>query len=179
MFQSKCLSCNADLSGSSPSRKYCNHLCKNRYLKRHGTKREDGHPCRVCGTLIALIPGQNNKWICSANCRRARTAEIVRTFHERRPRAEAFYRARTKLKQDPDSNLKRFRRSNPLAPQACEACGEIRVLDIAHKPRARRFGEWRSARNCKWPSMVWVLCPTCHALLDRMNYSPEELGLAP
>jgi len=25
--------------------------------------------------------------------------------------------------------------------------------------------------------MVWVLCPTCHALLDRMHYPPEELGL--
>ena len=24
---------------------------------------------------------------------------------------------------------------------------------------------------------TWVLCPTCHRLLDRMNYTLEELGL--
>jgi hypothetical protein len=60
---------------------------------------------------------------------------------------------------------------------ACESCGEGRVLDVAHKPHARRYGAWRSAQNCKWPDMVWILCPTCHALLDRMNYPPEELRL--
>jgi hypothetical protein len=30
----------------------------------------------------------------------------------------------------------------------------------------------------RWPEKVWVLCPTCHRLLDRMNYSPSELGLS-
>jgi hypothetical protein len=90
---------------------------------------------------------------------------------------EAIYRARTKAKQLPDSNLIRFRRTNLDAPMACESCGETRVLDLAHKPEHRRNGEWRSVKNCSWPERVWVLCPTCHALLDRMNYSPEELGL--
>ena len=51
------------------------------------------------------------------------------------------------------------------------------ALDVAHKPGHERVGAWRSAANCVWPTMVWVLCPTCHALLDRMHYPPEDLGL--
>jgi hypothetical protein len=88
-----------------------------------------------------------------------------------------MYRERTKAKRLPDSNLTRFRRANPNAPMACESCGEGRVLDVAHKPTCPRLGAWRSAKNCKWPDQVWVLCPTCHALLDRMHYLPEDLGL--
>jgi hypothetical protein len=93
------------------------------------------------------------------------------------PEKEPIYRKKTKAKQLPDSNLLRFRRHNPDAPKACESCGENRVLDIAHKPGHERNGAWRNSENCKWPEKVWVLCPTCHALLDRMNYAPEELGL--
>jgi hypothetical protein len=33
------------------------------------------------------------------------------------------------------------------------------------------------AANMQWPEMVWVLCPTCHRLLDRMHYPPTDLGL--
>jgi ribosomal protein L34E len=124
-----------------------------------------------------LEPGQGNKWLCSRTCRKASQALSVRTFHKRRPQQEAIYRARTKAKKLPDGNLVRFYRTNPKAPKACESCGEERVLDVAHRPDARRLGQWRSSRNCKWPAMVWVLCPTCHALLDRMHYPPEELGL--
>jgi hypothetical protein len=24
---------------------------------------------------------------------------------------------------------------------------------------------------------IWILCPTCHALLDRKHYTPEQLNL--
>lgn len=95
----------------------------------------------------------------------------------RRPQQEAIYRARTKAKRFPDSNLVRFYRSNPNAPHKCESCGETRVLDVAHKPSYPRWGAWRSASNCVWLEMVWVLWPTCHALLDRMHYSPADLSL--
>jgi hypothetical protein len=92
---------------------------------------------------------------------------------------EAVYRARTREKKLPDSQNVRFYRLNPTAPKECEnpACKESRVLEIAHRPGHERLGQRRSSANMRWPEMVWVLCPTCHRLLDRMNYSPEDLGL--
>ena len=67
---------------------------------------------------------------------------------------------------------------NPDAPKFCQSCAETRVLEIAHKPGHERFGERRNNGNQKWPEKVWVLCPTCHRLLDRMHYDPvEDLNL--
>ena len=91
---------------------------------------------------------------------------------------EAIYRARAKGRQPADSNGERFYKWNPSAPRACQSCGESRVTEAAHRPECPRLGERRSRANMKWPEMVWVLCPTCHKLLDRMGYSPEELGLS-
>ena len=136
------------------------------------------HTCRNCGKVFPIRPDQNQKWTCSDECRRARVAKTVRDWHLRNPERESVYRLRSKDKQLPDSNLTRFRRYNPEAPKSCESCGEIRVLDVAHKPGFERNGQWRNAKNCKWPEMVWVLCPTCHALLDRMRYPYTELGLS-
>jgi len=73
-------------------------------------------------------------------------------------------------------NLKRFRNRYPDIEIKCQVCGESRVVDIAHRPGYERNGAWRSIENTT-PDKVWILCPTCHALLDRMNYTPEELGL--
>ena len=174
-----CVQCTAPMPGSNSHRRYCSGRCKAAWRRAHpGPPATDGHNCRMCGAWFALGPGQHNKWLCSAECRRASNAKSVRTFHIRQPAAEAIFRERTKAKRLPEGNLTRFYRTNPDAPRACEACGESRVLDVAHKPTHRRNGEWRSSQNCKWPSMVWVLCPTCHALLDRMHYPIGELGLA-
>jgi len=173
-----CVECGLQMPSAHIHKMYCSRRCKGRYRKKHPHgSLAAGHACRMCGKRIKLHKGQGNKWLCSSKCRRASTALSVRTFHERRPRQEAIYRARTKEKRLPNGNLHRFYRTNPNAPHACECCGEKRVLDVAHKPHAARLGEWRSSKNCKWPSMVWVLCPTCHALLDRMHYPPSDLGL--
>jgi endogenous inhibitor of DNA gyrase (YacG/DUF329 family) len=180
MLQPKCVECDKQLPGSHIHRKYCSQRCKHKWRKKHGPREPVlSHTCRICGAQISIGPGQGNKWLCSVECRRTSNTTSVRTFHQRRPQQEAIYRERTKAKKLPDSNLARFRKTNPNAPHACEACGETRVLDTAHKPTCRRLGAWRSKQNCKWPEMVWVLCPTCHALLDRMHYPPEELGLRP
>lgn len=178
MVKHECVECGADLLGSLMIRKYCSTTCKARFRKKHklGTMR-DGHDCRVCGTHIELGPGQANKWLCSDACRRAANARSVREFHKRQPHAEAAYRARTRQKLPPDSQHERFYRCNPGAPRSCESCGERRVVEIAHRPGHERHGARRSAANQKWPEMVWILCPTCHRLLDRMHYSPADLGL--
>jgi len=166
------------MPGSHIHRMYCSRRCKGRWQRKHPKAPVTSHACRVCGTPFGIGPGQHNKWLCSDICRRSSQAKSVRTFHQRRPQQEAIYRARTKAKKLPESNLARFYRSNPDAPRACESCGESRVLDVAHRPEMRRLGAWRSSRNCHWPAMVWVLCPTCHALLDRMGYPLHELGLS-
>ena len=173
-----CVQCAADLSGSHSNRLYCSTRCKAAYRRANpAPPASEGHHCRMCGTLFKIEKGQHNKWLCSPACRRASNNKSVRTFHERKPHMEPIYRERTKSKKFPEGNLVRFYKYNPDAPRSCEACGENRVLDVAHKPTHRRLGEWRSSKNCKWPGMVWVLCPTCHCLLDRMHYPPADLGL--
>lgn len=174
-----CIECGKEMPGSHSHRMYCSRKCKRIYRKKHpNPPRENGHICRICGKWFPIGPGQHNKWLCSDECRKASVAKSVRDFHKRAPQKQNLYRQRVKEKQGPDSNLKRFRKSNPAAPMACESCGETRVLDVAHKPGKERNGAWRNSKNCKWPEHVWVLCPTCHALIDRMHYSPEELGLS-
>lgn len=177
-MQPHCIECGIEMTGSHIHRKYCSNRCKGMNRKKTGPKHPvSHHDCRICGKIFEIGPGQGNKWLCSAECRKASVAKSVRTFHDRRPQQEAIYRARAKEKRLPDSNLHRFYRTNPDAPRACESCGESRVLDVAHKPGFSRMGAWRSSANCQWPKMVWVLCPTCHALLDRMHYPPTDLGL--
>ncbi len=179
-LQPKCVVCGVELPGSPSHRRYCSRRCKGRYQRTIGFgKADDGHNCRMCGEWFPIGPGQYNKWLCSDECRKASNAKSVREFHSRRPQQEAIYRARTKEKRYPDNGFVRLYRANPNAPRACEACGESRVLDVAHKPDARRNGARRTLQNSRWPQDIWILCPTCHALHDRMNYTPEELGLKP
>lgn len=171
-----CLQCKVPFL---PKRKalFCSQKCGAAYRWSHRPNPVTSHVCRNCLKVFPIRPDQNQKWTCSDECRRARVAQVTREWHTRNPNREPIYRMRTKAKQLPDSNLIRFRRHNPCAPKSCESCGEHRVLDVAHKPGHERNGSWRNAKNCKWPKMVWVLCPTCHALIDRMRYSPSELGL--
>jgi hypothetical protein len=177
-LQPHCVRCNKEMPGSHSHRMYCSGACKAAYRRANPNQsRDDGHNCRQCGTLFPIGPGQHNKWLCSDECRRASNAKSVRTFHDRRPMMEAIYRARTKDKLPPDTQNRRFYSLNPDAPRACEGCGEDRVIEIAHRPEHQRFGQRRSSANMRWPGMVWVLCPTCHRLLDRMHYPPKDLGL--
>ena len=178
-LQPHCIECGVEMPGAHSHKKYCSTRCKGRWQKKNPSQPvAKGHNCRVCGVLFPIGPGQNNKWLCSDACRRSSNAASVRNFHERRPKMEAIYRARTKEKLPPDSQNRRFYQLNPNAPRCCESCGESRVTEIAHRPGCERLGQRRSSANMVWPTMVWVLCPTCHRLLDRMNYPPSDLGLA-
>lgn len=159
-------------------RKYCSGKCKARWRKQHGAAGPvTKHNCRMCGVEFKIDSSQGNKWLCSPACRRASVAKAAREFGVRRPERVAQYRSTYRSKRPPDSNNTRFYRNNPEAPRACQVCGEDRVVDIAHRPEHARLGERRTVSNCKWPTMVWVLCPTHHALIDRMHYHPSELGL--
>lgn len=175
-----CIHCGKDFEPKRKDSKYCSRSCGAAYKFSLLPKVTDsGRTCIVCGKHFPLNRNQGQKKTCSDGCRRARVAQIIREWHKRNPDRESLYRQRTKEKQPPGTNLVRFYRHNPGAPNACESCGENRVLDVAHKPGHERNGQWRNKNNTKWPQKVWILCPTCHALIDRMHYSPEELGLTP
>lgn len=75
-----------------------------------------------------------------------------------------------------DSVTGRLRRKYPDLPTSCEACGEDRILEVAHKPGFERKGAWRVMSNTQ-RHMIWILCPTCHKLIDRGICVPRELGL--
>lgn len=175
----KCIECAVEMLDGRHNRKFCSTRCKARWWKKNPhSEPVTHHDCRSCGKRFPIGKGQNNKWLCSDECRRANNAKSVREFHLRRPLMEKVYRAKTKEKMHPDNSSVRFYRDNPLAPKCCQSCGEDRVVEIAHRPGHERIGARKTTANCKWPEMVWVLCPTCHRLLDRMGYSPQELGLS-
>ena len=139
---------------------------------------ENGRYCRQCG--VHFVPqsgkGGNNQLHCSLECSKKSARESRSKFYERNPQKVQEYYQKTIQKNGHKGNLARFLTRYPDAPKACQSCGEERVLDIAHKPEHKRNGAWRSASNTT-PEKVWILCPTCHALIDRLNYDPKSLGL--
>jgi len=167
-----------------PERKwqlYCSDQCRvdfNNSLTKK-TDIQKTRYCKVCGKSFIIGFQQMNKQHCSLECSQ-KSARISRTKFwsnqiDKKSKRDLYYK-KSKEKCGPDGNLKRYYLRYPDAPRNCQSCGENRVLDIAHKPGFERNGSWRSVSNCT-PEKVWILCPTCHALLDRMNYSPNELGL--
>lgn len=179
MHEKICSNCSSKYETKHSKSLYCSQKCGAAY-RWSISEKDTSKPreCLECKKQFFAKPDANQQRLCSDECRRTRNSRKVREFHVANPDRENWYRARNKEKQLPDSNQIRFFRANPDAPKCCEACGEARVLEIAHRPEHERNGRGRSISNCKWPEMVWVLCPTCHRLLDRMNYPPADLGLS-
>ena len=177
-----CIVCGTRFEAKTAWHKYCSRPCSSKtYRVNHGLhKLADGRYCRQCGVHFQPAGRSgNNQQHCSIECSMKSARESRSKFWDRpdakRQRSKYYKKSREKI--GPDGNLLRFFKRHPSAPNICESCGEVRVLEIAHKPGFERNGAWRSAKNTKWPEMVWVLCPTCHKLLDRMGYTPNELGL--
>lgn len=134
--------------------------------------------CRQCGKAFAVVKQRDdaNRQHCSNECS-VKSARASRAkFFNGKPKLRAMYYRRSREKLGPDGNLRRFYARFTDAPRACQSCGETRVLDVAHKPGHERNGAWRNVANTTIDK-VWILCPTCHALIDRMGYDPTELGL--
>ena len=176
-----CINCGKQFEAVRASHNTCSRPCRSRvYNNSIGLGLPRTRFCRICGTpftMTGIGKGQNNQWYCSDPCRKEAARQARCKFYKKNPHKLNEYHQRAREKSGPDGNLKRFYRRFPNAPRACESCGEARVLDVAHKPGHQRAGAWRSVANVAWPDKVWVLCPTCHALLDRMNYAPSDLGL--
>lgn len=74
------------------------------------------------------------------------------------------------------SKLERLYKKYPELSKVCEFCGEDRIVEIAHKPEHKRNGAWMIVGQTT-PNKIWILCPTCHNLLDKKGYTPQQLCL--
>ena len=179
-----CVTCGNPYEAKTSWQKYCSRPCETRAyrLRKFEEKGEVGKYCKQCGKYFSLkLELGNSRQHCSDKCAQISAKQSRTKFwknlsaEEKKQKRNQYYEA-DKEKRGIDGNMKRVLDRHPELPRHCQSCGEKRVLDIAHKPGHKRNGSWRSLKNCT-PEKIWILCPTCHALIDRMNYSPGELGL--
>ncbi len=99
-------------------------------------------------------------------------------FHELNPDVMAKYNRKRYQKYGTDTLERRLRKKYPDLPTICESagCNEGRVLEFAHRPEFKRNGAFRVMKHYQ-RHMFWVLCPTCHRLIDYGICTPSELGL--
>ena len=170
-----CIFCGIDFIATRAWHKFCSHKCQEaKRRKDAGLIKDIGRYCKQCG--IHFIPTTSQQQHCSSECSAKSARQSRSKFFKNNPGISKIYYERSRTKNGKDGNLKRLYKRYPDLPKQCESCGDNRVLDIAHKPNHKRNGEWRSVKNTT-PEKIWILCPTCHALIDRMNYDPKELGL--
>lgn len=173
-----CSLCGARFHAIRPDKRYCSIRCQSRAGRLRRNKQTDitraGRDCRICGEHFEIVPPDSNRRYCSDKCARQAAKESRRAFHRKNPTIQTTYNSRRRFK---DSGVvARLRRKYPNLPTACQSCGEARIVELAHRPEHRRNGAWRKMENTK-PQMIWVLCPTCHNLLDRGICTQAELGL--
>ena len=170
-----CVFCGTDFLATRAWHKFCSHNCKEKKRRKdNGLVRDVGRFCKQCRKHF--IPESSHKQHCSNECSIKSARQSRNKFLKKNPDVYLKYYKKSKLKNGKDGNLVRLYKRYPDLPKECQSCGENRVLDIAHKPNHKRNGAWRSAKNTT-PEKIWILCPTCHALLDRKGYEPNKLNL--
>ena len=173
-----CQLCGTAFRAARSNKKWCSNRCAQRAgrIRRHEHKgtTEQGRNCPRCGKHFNIEPPNTNKRYCSPKCSREAARELRRQWARREyKKRRPLYESKRKFK---DVALNRLKQRYPNMPEACESCGEARILEIAHKPEFARKGAWRLVSNTQ-PHMIWILCPTCHKLLDRGICTITELGL--
>jgi hypothetical protein len=170
-----CITCCKEYEATRACHKYCSHACQERKRRKNkGLIRDIGRYCKQCG--IHFLPDTANKLHCSDECAIKSARQSRAKFLKQNPDSYKKYYNTSKIKNGKDGNLIRLYKRYPDLPKQCQSCGEDRILDIAHKPKYKRMGAWRSVKNTT-PEKIWILCPTCHALIDRKGYDPQQLGL--
>ena len=173
-----CKNCGTSFNQKRNWQLYCCDSCKidfNNSLKIVSENSENRKRfCKRCGKeFYFLNKNKGNKQHCSNECSLL-SAKISRSNYSKTEKGivkKKEIQVKNKL-----SHTERLRKRFPELPNKCQSCGEDRVLDVAHRPGFERNGAWRSLENCT-PEKIWILCPTCHALLDRKKYEPKTLGL--
>ncbi len=178
MYELFCSDCGVRFSAKRPDKRYCSPACQARVGRRRRNEQTDitkaGRNCLLCGKHFDITPPNTNRRYCSENCARESARSQRRAFHRRRPGIQKIYNSRRPFG---DSVIARLRRKYPDLPSACEACGEDRILEVAHKPEFKRNGAWRIVANTQ-RHMFWLLCPTCHKLLDSGICTKQDFHLS-
>lgn len=179
-----CEECGEPFRQVNGRQRFCGSRCWSRRKRKAAAQRTTHwtnipRECLRCGTRFyrTLAAGPNQKY-CSRKCATCASEERVQRFKETNPSAMQAYNVTRYAKHGKDTVLMRLRRRYPDLPTTCEAkgCSEARILEIAHKPQFKRNGAWRTMAVYE-RHMFWLLCPTCHRLLDTGLASESELGL--
>jgi hypothetical protein len=128
--------------------------------------------CKQCGKEFPLKIKQGNLQHCSSECARKSAIQSRKSFYKNKPEKLKEYRDKNPYSKL--SKLERLYKKYPELSKVCEFCGEDRIVEIAHKPEHKRNGAWMIVGQTT-PSKIWVLCPTCHNLLDKKGYTPQQL----
>jgi hypothetical protein len=174
-----CQRCGGRFTAQRSTRKWCD-VCQ--------TRVKDTNPrVLICGTCEAPfgaerdIVGRGRRYCtpeCSVAAARKSRTESRKRIANGEPRRYGgrppLLTAEDAAKRKREGVQARWFRKNPHRKRECEACGEARVVELAHK--TWRNGAWRSLANTG-PDDVWVLCPTCHRVLDYGIQTVDELGL--
>lgn len=179
-----CEHCQSGFNKWNRSQRYCSERCRTdastaRRIRRPGHWLLVPVKCGICGTDFFRTPESSpNRKYCSPECAiRGRLRNHLR-FRELHPNAMAAYNRTRVQSHGRDTLITRLRKRYPDLPTVCEVptCSESRVLDIAHKPKYKRNGSWRTLDKYK-RHMFWMLCPTCHRVLDLKIETPRQMGL--
>jgi hypothetical protein len=170
-----CVFCGIEFQATRAWHKYCSHKCQEKKRRKDaGLVSDNGRFCKQCGGHF--VPDTPQRQHCSVECAKVSAKQSRASFLKKNPNIYEKYYQRSREKNGKDGNLVRLYKRYPELPKCCESCGESRVLDIAHRPEHKRNGAWRNLQNTT-PEKIWILCPTCHALLDRKGYEPKQLNL--
>ena len=142
--------------------------------------------CRGCPEKFVVNTAdrrERGRWYCTAECRYDAQRRLRRESRRRRdlglpPKNRTRPRTRTaeEVRAQGRSRQGRFFLRHPEVAQVCQACGEDRIVELAHKEPRGRGKEGLKFRDT--PDQLWVLCPTCHRLLDSGRMTAPELGLS-
>jgi hypothetical protein len=169
-----CLYCNAEFETYYGQKIFCSRACNDRYHQKVRQPTEKRRHCKICGKEFKVQPKQGNKQHCSEECARESARNSRKKFHEKNPRSYLKYNKNRINTHGQDSLINRFFKKYPHIERKCIVCGEQRVLDLHHVKK--RNGAWRLMSNTT-PDNIQVLCPTCHALIEREICTPHELGI--
>ena len=183
-----CEVCSHPFDAKFPHQKRCSSSCTAVANLRHAHSRNQAltvgewesrrRLCRWCGIEFQLSSrSTNNRQYCSPKCQAEGYSQRIKEFHSSNPEKQSEYNRERIRRHGRDTLLTRLYRRYPDLPRACESCGEARVLDLAHKPGYERHGAHRTLRQYQ-RHVFWILCPTCHALVDRGICQSSEMGLS-